>query len=114
MAEKNLDFLSNEEFDLLQPFLTESSAKKFDGRTPPDLNKNSVDTIVLHHTLSSYGAPYGGNYFMSGTVQFLKDNGTGYHFFIKSSGKVIQGVELGKQAYHAGKSYGPSGYELNN
>lgn len=68
----------------------------------------SINTIVVHATDSTT---------LNSACNTLFKTGNGYHFIIdregENDGTIIQGTELKKPAYHAGKSYGPQGYSLN-
>ncbi len=73
----------------------------------PVLNKDKVNTIVLHWTGGSR---------TSDAVDTLRTNKLGYHFLLENvSGNinVIQGQKLSARVNHAGESYGPNGKYVN-
>lgn len=66
-------------------------------------------TVVLHATAGST---------FSGALQALKARELSYHYIIEdereTDGIVRKCVPYGRVAYHAGKSFGPNGSNVNN
>jgi N-acetylmuramoyl-L-alanine amidase len=67
--------------------------------------KKPVTTVVYHATA-------GGN--LSGAVSTLKAKGFSYHVLIDKDGTVWKAVPYTRVAYHAGKSDGPEGKNVND
>jgi N-acetyl-anhydromuramyl-L-alanine amidase AmpD len=67
--------------------------------------KEPVSTLVVHATA-------GGN--LSGALSTLKAKGFSYHVLIDKDGTIWKAVPLSRVAYHAGKSTGPMGANVNN
>lgn len=71
-----------------------------------------VNTVVMHATAGSTAA---------GAISWLKhlrDNpnpgdDASYHFIIDEDGSIYKGVPISKRAFHAGKSVGPQGENVN-
>jgi len=63
-----------------------------------------VSTIVLHATA-------GGS--LSGAVSTLIQRELSYHYLIDKDGKVVKAVPYTREAFHAGKSFGPEGEGVN-
>lgn len=63
-----------------------------------------VSTIVLHATA-------GGS--LSGAVSTLIQRELSYHYLIDKDGKVVKAVPYTREAFHAGKSFGPEGSGVN-
>lgn len=66
--------------------------------------KDSVTTIVLHAT---DGASAGSS------IAWLKKIGLSYHYVIERDGNITKCVPIRRVAFHAGKSFGPSGTNVN-
>lgn len=90
---QKLEFVDGGRFKRLNPFLLAS-------KSTPVMDRDRVDTIVLHWTAGST---------LSGALGRLKENRYGYHFFIGRDGTIIQGAETDKGMNHAGISFGPQG-----
>lgn len=71
--------------------------------------KVPCDTVVLH---ASAGSTF------SGALQALKQRELSYHYIIEdereTDGLVRKCVPYGRVAFHAGKSFGPKGSNVNN
>ena len=80
----------------LSPYFSSKSDK------PRKISK--IDTIILHWTGGSTA---------SGAVTTLFGNGNSYHFIIEKDGTIIQTKPILERANHAGKSYGPNGWSVN-
>ncbi len=62
-------------------------------------------TLVVHATA-------GGN--LSGAISTLKLKGFSYHFLIDKNGSIWKAAPYTRAAYHAGKSEGPQGPNVND
>lgn len=67
--------------------------------------KRPCTTIVFHATA-------GGS--LSGAISTLRLRGFSYHYLIEKNGVVTKCVPYGRVAYHAGKSVGPEGPNVND
>jgi N-acetyl-anhydromuramyl-L-alanine amidase AmpD len=71
--------------------------------------KVPCDTVVLHATAGST---------FTGALSALKSRELSYHYIIEdereNDGLVRKCVPYGRVAYHAGKSFGPRGNNVNN
>ena len=54
--------------------------------------------IVLHATAGSS---------LSGAIQALRQRELSYHYLIEKSGQITKAVNYGREAFHAGNSFGP-------
>lgn len=59
---------------------------------------NDIDTIVLHHTASSASAQEIGRYFQQRSAEVSS------HYTVGKDGTIVQSVQDGKRAWHAGES----------
>lgn len=66
--------------------------------------KEPCTTVVLHATAGSS---------MSGAIQTLIFRGLSYHYLIAKDGAVTKAVPYSRVAFHAGKSFGPGGDNVN-
>jgi len=67
--------------------------------------KSQPTTIVLHAT---DGASAGSS------ISWLRKIGLSYHYVIERDGEITKCVPVSRVAFHAGKSFGPSGNNVNN
>jgi N-acetyl-anhydromuramyl-L-alanine amidase AmpD len=67
--------------------------------------KRACSTVVYHATA-------GGN--LSGALSTLKAKGFSYHVLIDKEGVIWKAVPYTRVAYHAGKSIGPEGANVND
>jgi len=63
-----------------------------------------VTTIVLHATAGSS---------LAGALSALKSRELSYHYLIEKDGKLTKAVPYTREAWHAGKSLGPEGPNVN-
>jgi N-acetylmuramoyl-L-alanine amidase len=66
--------------------------------------RKSVTTIVLHATDGASAVS---------SIRWLAHTGNSYHYIIADTGKVYKCVPTGREAFHAGKSFGPEGDQVN-
>jgi N-acetyl-anhydromuramyl-L-alanine amidase AmpD len=66
--------------------------------------KVPISTIVLHAT---DGASAGSS------ISWLRKIGLSYHYVIERDGSVTKCVPVSRVAFHAGKSFGPQGSDVN-
>lgn len=66
--------------------------------------KKSITTIVLHATAGSS---------LSGALSTLRLKGFSYHYIIEKNGRATKCVPYSRVAFHAGKSSGPTGPNVN-
>lgn len=66
--------------------------------------RSKVTTIVLHAT---------GGESATGAISWLRKIGLSYHYVIAKDGTVYKAVPYGREAFHAGKSVGPDGPNVN-
>lgn len=72
---------------------------------PHRARNGSVTTIVLHSTA-------GGS--ATGSISWLRKIGLSYHYIIERDGSRHKLVPASSVAFHAGKSIGPNGSNVNN
>lgn len=76
--------------------------------TPTWLNSRartvSVTTIVFHATAGKSGAS---------SISWLRQIGLSYHYVIERDGRITKAVPVSRVAFHAGKSVGPNGPNVN-
>lgn len=63
-----------------------------------------VTTVVLHATA-------GGS--LAGALSALRQRELSYHYLIAKDGTITKAVAYTREAYHAGKSFGPGGQHVN-
>ncbi|HVL38258.1 MAG TPA: peptidoglycan recognition family protein [Fimbriimonadaceae bacterium] len=71
-----------------------------------------MDTIVLHATAHAQGATF------EGVIRYLQRsaataNPVSYHYLIAADGRIVKGCPAASCAYHAGRSRGPQGPNVN-
>lgn len=71
---------------------------------PTRARKKDITTIVLH---ASAGAS------ASSSISWLKKIGLSYHYIIERDGVITKLAPVGRVAFHAGKSVGPGGSNVN-
>lgn len=67
--------------------------------------KRPCTTIVLHGTAGASGAS---------SVSWLRQIGLSYHYVVDRDGSVIKCAPTSRVAFHAGKSVGPEGENVND
>lgn len=67
--------------------------------------KQPCTTVVLHATAGST---------LGGAISTLRLKGLSYHYLIEKDGAVTKCCPSSRVAYHAGKSIGPSGKNVND
>ena len=72
---------------------------------PHRSRKAKITTFVLHSTAGGSAV---------GSISWLKKIGLSYHYIIERDGSVHKLVPAGSVAFHAGKSVGPNGANVNN
>lgn len=71
---------------------------------PSRSRRAEVSTIVLHATAGSS---------LSGALSALWARELSYHYLIEKSGAITKAVPYTREAWHAGKSFGPEGEGVN-
>jgi N-acetyl-anhydromuramyl-L-alanine amidase AmpD len=67
--------------------------------------KRPTTTIVLHATDGASA---------SSSIAWLREIGLSYHYVIERDGEITKAVPVSRVAYHAGKSMGPDGPNVND
>jgi len=67
--------------------------------------KHTITTIVVHGTSGKSA---------SSSIEWLKQIGLSYHYVIERDGSITKCVPYSRVAFHAGKSEGPNGSNVNN
>lgn len=70
-----------------------------------DRHGRDTTTIVLHATAGGSG---------SSSIDWLRQIGLSYHYVIERDGLIRKCVPVSRVAFHAGKSVGPEGGNVNN
>lgn len=64
----------------------------------------TITTVCLHATAGSS---------LAGALSALRSRELSYHYIIPKDGKITKCVPYGREAFHAGKSSGPEGLNVN-
>jgi N-acetyl-anhydromuramyl-L-alanine amidase AmpD len=88
-----------------RPFPSVMKIEVLKGWLPSRARRRDPSTVVLHATAGGQA---------SGSISWLRKIGLSYHYIIERDGTIFKCVPLSRIAFHAGKSFGPEGANVND
>lgn len=70
-------------------------------------------TTIVYHSTAGAGAISSIKYLLKKLLNRNPDDDASYHFLIERDGSIIKTVPIERKAWHAGKSLGPEGPNVN-